>query len=224
MALYILKRLFQAAFILIGVTLVAFFLLFVIPSDPAQMMAGRGYANAQTIASIREQLGLNDPFFVQYMRYLGSLLHGDLGRSYLQKTAVADLIWSRLVQQYLLGEREPMNDLMAWNQDATRMPYRMHTEYLHRLFLRNDLVGGRMKVHGRTISLGDIRAPIFAVATETDHVAPWQSVYKINLSADPDVTFLLTSGGHNAGIVSDPRRTDRSYAIEAAPGRYVLQH
>jgi len=124
-----------------------------------------------------------------------------------------DLIWSRLVRQYLLGRRETMNDLMAWNADATRMPYRMHTEYLHRLFLRNDLFAGRMKVHGRTVSLGDIRAPIFAVATETDHVAPWQSVYKINLVAGPDVTFLLTSGGHNAGIVSEPGHRNRRFRL-----------
>lgn len=128
-----------------------------------------------------------------------------------------DLIWSLLVQQYLLGERQPVNDLMAWNEDATRMPYRMHTEYLHRLFLNNDLFSGRCKVNGRTISLGDIRAPLFAVATESDHVAPWKSVYKINLIADPDVTFLLTSGGHNAGIVSEPGHRGRHYRIAHRP-------
>jgi polyhydroxyalkanoate synthase subunit PhaC len=128
-----------------------------------------------------------------------------------------DLIWSLMVQQYLLGERQPINDLMAWNEDATRMPYRMHTDYLHQLFLNNDLFGGRCKVNGRTISLGDIRAPLFAVATETDHVAPWKSVYKINLIADPDVTFLLTSGGHNAGIVSEPGHRNRHYRIAHRP-------
>jgi len=124
-----------------------------------------------------------------------------------------DLIWSRMVQQYLMGQREVMSDLMAWNVDATRMPYRMHTEYLHRLLLNNDLFAGRCKVNGRSISLGDIRVPIFAVATESDHVAPWQSVYKINLIADPDVTFLLTSGGHNAGIISEPGHPRRHYRM-----------
>jgi len=128
-----------------------------------------------------------------------------------------DLIWSLIVQQYLLGGRQAMTDLMAWNADATRMPYRMHSEYLHRLFLKNDLFAGRYKINGRTISLGDIRAPIFAVATETDHVAPWKSVYKINLIADPDVTFLLTSGGHNAGIVSEPGHKGRYYRMAHRP-------
>ena len=102
MLAYILKRLFQAILILIGVTLVAFFLLFVIPADPAQMMAGRGYTNEQTIATIRDQLGLDNPFFEQYLRYVTRLLEGDLGRSYLQKSEVSELIWSRLPATALL--------------------------------------------------------------------------------------------------------------------------
>jgi peptide/nickel transport system permease protein len=102
MLAYILQRLFQAVLILIGVTLVAFFLLFVIPADPAQIIAGRGYTNEQTIASIRDQLGLDDPFFEQYLRYVSRLLQGDLGRSYLQKSEVSALIWSRLPATALL--------------------------------------------------------------------------------------------------------------------------
>jgi polyhydroxyalkanoate synthase len=124
-----------------------------------------------------------------------------------------DLIWSRIVNQYLLGRRAPMNDLMAWNADATRMPYRMHSEYLRSLFLNNDLFAGRFRVNGRPIALSDIDVPVFAVGTESDHVAPWQSVYKINLVADTDVTFVLTNGGHNAGIVSEPGHEGRHFRI-----------
>ena len=124
-----------------------------------------------------------------------------------------DLIWSRLVHDYLLGQRRPMTDLMAWNADATRMPYRMHSEYLRKLFLNNDLAEGHYIVGSRPITLTDIRAPIFAVATGRDHVAPWRSVFKIHLLADSDVTFVLTSGGHNAGIVSEPGHPKRSYQI-----------
>ena len=124
-----------------------------------------------------------------------------------------DLVWSRVVNEYMLGRRQPMNDLMAWNADATRMPYRMHSEYLRRLFLRNDLFEGRYQVDGKAVVLGDIRIPMFVVATETDHVAPWKSVYKINLVAGDDVTFVLTSGGHNAGIVSEPGHRNRRFRL-----------
>ncbi len=129
-----------------------------------------------------------------------------------------DLIWSQIVQQYLMGQRTPMNDLMAWNADATRMPYRMHSEYLRRLFLNNDLFEGRYQVDGRPIALGDIRVPVFVVATEKDHVAPWRSVYKIKLATDTEVAFVLTSGGHNAGIVSEPGHAGRHFRY-AADGR-----
>lgn len=124
-----------------------------------------------------------------------------------------DLIWSRMVHEYLMGEREPMNDLMAWNADATRMPYRMHSEYLRSLFLDNALAEGRFKVAGRPVTIQDVRIPIFAVGTETDHVAPWRSVYKIHLLSDSDVTFALTTGGHNAGIVSEPGHPHRAYRL-----------
>lgn len=134
-----------------------------------------------------------------------------------------DLIWSYVIRNYLMGEREPMIDLMAWNADATRMPYRMHAEYLRRLFLDNDLAEGRFRTDGKPIALIDIRAPIFAVGTERDHVAPWRSTYKIHLLTDTDVTYLLTTGGHNAGIVSEPGRPRRSYQVmtKLADDRYV---
>jgi len=122
-----------------------------------------------------------------------------------------DLIWSRMIHEYLLGQPESMTDLMAWNADTTRLPYRMHSEYLRQLFLHNDLFEGRYQVEGRAITLNDIRVPIFAVGTVSDHVSPWRSVYKISLLTDTDVTFLLTSGGHNAGIVSEPGHPHRSY-------------
>ncbi len=127
-----------------------------------------------------------------------------------------DLIWSRMVTEYMLGERQPMFDLMAWNADATRMPYRMHAEYLRRLFLQNDLANGRYEVHSRPVALTDIRAPIFSVGTEKDHIAPWRSVYKIHLLSDTEITFVLTTGGHNAGIVSEPGHKGRHYRVHTA--------
>jgi polyhydroxyalkanoate synthase subunit PhaC len=127
-----------------------------------------------------------------------------------------DLIWSKAVREYLLGERAEMFDLMAWNADGTRMPYKMHSEYLTGLFLHNDFAEGRWRVDGVPVSIEDIHVPIFAVGTEHDHVAPWKSVFKISHLADSEVTFVLTAGGHNAGIISEPGHKHRHYHIMTA--------
>jgi polyhydroxyalkanoate synthase len=129
-----------------------------------------------------------------------------------------DLIWTPFIRRYLLGEAESLNDLMSWNADHTRMPRRMHSEYLRSLFLNNDLAAGHFTVGGRPIAMRDIRVPIFALGTAKDHVAPWLSVYKIMLLARTDITFCLASGGHNAGVVSEPGHKGRSYRVMAMPG------
>lgn len=122
-----------------------------------------------------------------------------------------DLIWSRRLRDYLLDLPEQNSDLMAWNADATRMPYRMHSHYLRSLFLRNDLAEGRYCVAGRPVALSDIRAPVFCVATLNDHVAPWRSVFKLHRLLHTTVEFVLTSGGHNVGVVSPPGVAGRRY-------------
>jgi len=143
-------------------------------------------------------------------------------RGYLESSQMAgafrflrsnDLIWSRVVHDYLMGERSAPMDIMAWNADTTRMPYRMHSEYLRTLFLNNDLAEGRFVVEGSPIAIHDIRIPIFAVSTEKDHVAPWRSVFKFHLFSNVDLTFALTSGGHNAGILAAPAAKGHQYRI-----------
>jgi polyhydroxyalkanoate synthase len=127
-----------------------------------------------------------------------------------------DLIYSRLLHEYFFGVRADKNDLMAWNDDATRMPAQMHAEYLGQLFHENRLARGQYTVGDGPVALTDIRVPIFAVGTQKDHVAPWKSVYKIHLLVDTDVTFLLTSGGHNGGIVTPPGHPRRIYQVATA--------
>ena len=98
---FILKRLSYAILILIGITFITFILTYIIPADPVRMLAGRS-ATAETVESIRQQLGLDKPLFEQYINYLSNLVQGDLGRSYVQKTEVNVLILSRLPATLLL--------------------------------------------------------------------------------------------------------------------------
>lgn len=124
-----------------------------------------------------------------------------------------DLIWTRAVRRYLLGAEEREFDISTWVADSTRMPYRMHTEYLRGLFLENRLTSGRFAVDGRVIALKDIKAPFFVVGTEQDHIAPWRSVYKTTLFTESNLTFVLTKGGHNGGILSEPGHKNRHYRV-----------
>jgi polyhydroxyalkanoate synthase len=147
------------------------------------------------------------------MMWRKGTLDGSQMAGAFQSLKSRDLVWSHMVHDYLLGQRAPMIDLLAWNADMTRMPYRMHAEYLRKLFLNNELARGRYVVDGRTIALQNIRSPVFAVATERDHVAPWTSVYWIHDVARAPVTFVLANSGHNAGIVSEPGHPHRHFRI-----------
>jgi polyhydroxyalkanoate synthase len=125
-----------------------------------------------------------------------------------------DLLWNPSISTYVKGERLGVNDLMSWNADGTRMAYRMHTDYLNQLYLNNDLAEGRYQALGETLDLAAVDAPMFVVGTETDHVAPWKSVYKVGkLVRSKDYTFCLTSGGHNAGIISGPVHPKRRHRV-----------
>lgn len=191
----------------------------------AAAMARAGDHRLATVTLLAAQTDFSEPgelalfidhsqvHFIESMMWNRGYLDSEQMAGAFQLLRSNDLIWSRLVHDYLIGERTPMIDLMAWNADSTRMPYRMHAEYLQRLYLDNELAVGRFLVDGRPAAVQNIRTPLFVVGTERDHVAPWRSVYKIHYLSDTDVTFVLTSGGHNAGIVSEPGRPRRRYRI-----------
>jgi polyhydroxyalkanoate synthase subunit PhaC len=140
-------------------------------------------------------------------------LTGDQMAGSFQFLHSRDLVWTRRMREYLMGEREQRTDLTAWNADTTRLPARMHHEYLTALYLHNALATSSYRVAGRAVSLADIRLPVFLVGTERDHISPWRSVYKLHHLCDAEITFVLAAGGHNAGIVSEPGHANRHYRI-----------
>lgn len=125
-----------------------------------------------------------------------------------------DLIWSRMVNAYLLGHSAPVSGLASWNADTTRMPFRQHSEYLRQLYRDNELAQGRYKVDGKPVALPDIRLPIFCLGTRHDTVVPWRTAFKIHLLTRCELTFCLSSGGHNVGVVNPPGPgVERSYQL-----------
>ena len=176
--------------------------------DGDDRLATTTYFAAQTDFSEPGELGLfidesQLTLLEAQMREKGYLGAGQMAGAFSMLRSY-DLLWSRMVHEYLMGERDPMIDLMAWNADATRMPATMHSQYLRRLFLQNDLSEGRYPVRGHAVSLGNLEWPTFMVGSYTDHVAPWRSVHKLHFLSPADITFVLTTGGHNAGIVNPP--------------------
>lgn len=173
---------------------------------------------AQTDFSEPGELGLfiddSELAFLDALMWDQGYLDDEQMAASFQLLHARDLVWSRMMREYLLGTRTAPNDLMAWNADSTRLPFRMHSEYLHQLFLRNDLAEGRYHVDGRPVVLDDVTVPVYALATERDHVSPWRSVYKIHLLCDAPIDFVLASGGHNAGIVSEPGHPRRAYRVQ----------
>lgn len=130
-----------------------------------------------------------------------------------------DMLWPRMVNRYLKGEAPPADPLGAWLADTTRMPARMHSEYLRSCYLENRLARSEMRVEGAPVGLKDIRAPLFVLGAELDHIAPWRSVQRIELYVSGERTYLLTGGGHNTSVVSPPGKPKAYYRkLEAAAG------
>ncbi|MCF3973565.1 PHA/PHB synthase family protein [Paracoccus salsus] len=155
-------------------------------------------------------------FLEDLMWELGYLDRPQMARAFAAIRA-EDLIWTRAVQRYFLGREDVPTDLGVWLSDTTRMPALMHSQYLRGLFLENRLTAGRFAVEGRVIALKDLSVPLFVVGTEADHIAPWRSVYKTKLFTDCDLTFVLTRGGHNTGILSEPGRKGRHFRVSRRP-------
>ncbi len=161
-------------------------------------------------------------FLEDLMWYQGYLDRPQMTRTFTTIRA-EDLIYTRAVRRYFLGQDDLPTDLTVWNNDTTRMPARMHSDYLRSLVLENRLSAGRFAVEDKVVALKDIDTPLFVVGTETDHIAPWRSVYKTRLFTDSDLHFVLTKGGHNGGILSEPGHKRRHYRIGRRSGDDMYQ-
>ena len=115
-----------------------------------------------------------------------------------------DLIFNYLVSNWLLGQDPPAFDILAWNSDNTRMPATMHAFYLRSLYLRNELAKGLMEIKGQRLSLADVSNDVYVVGAINDHIVPWPASYKTTGLMGGDVRYVLSSGGHIAGIVNPP--------------------
>ena len=115
-----------------------------------------------------------------------------------------DLIFSYVASNWLMGQSPPAFDILAWNADSTRMPAAMHSFYLRSLYLRNQLARGEMELAGQMLSLGDIKSDTYVVGAINDHIVPWESSYRATELLGGTVRYVLSSGGHIAGIVNPP--------------------
>jgi polyhydroxyalkanoate synthase len=190
----------------------------------AATLAARGDTRIKSLTLLAAQTDFSEPgelaVFIsqqqlagidQLMQRQGVLESAQMGAAFTMLRADAQL-WAPAINSYIRGKRDTPNDLMAWNADGTRMPFRMHSDYLAKLYLRNELAQGKFSVEGQPVTLSSIKVPMFVVGTETDHVAPWHSAFKTaGLVRSNDYTFLLTSGGHNAGIISGPSHPKRRH-------------
>jgi len=116
-----------------------------------------------------------------------------------------DLIWSNVVNNYLLGQKPPAFDLLYWNSDGTRMARAAHGWYLRNTYVENNLVQpGKVHLKGEALDLGRIRQDIYAVGAEKDHIVPWEAAFRITQLTGGKVRFVLASSGHIAGIINPP--------------------
>jgi len=115
-----------------------------------------------------------------------------------------DLIFSYVVSNWLMGQDPPSFDILAWNADSTRMPAAMHSFYLRNFYVENRLATERLEIAGRVVKLSDVKRPAYIVGAENDHIVPWKSAYASTRLLSGPVRYVLSSGGHIAGIVNPP--------------------
>jgi polyhydroxyalkanoate synthase subunit PhaC len=150
------------------------------------------FTDARTVARLERQMAAAGYLDSSQMRTTFDILRAN------------DLIFSYVVSGWLMGQDPPAFDILAWNADGTRLPAAMHSFYLRSLYMRNELARGVMELAGQRLSLTDVKNDTYVVGAVNDHIVPWAASYQATRLLGGDVRYVLSSGGHIAGIVNPP--------------------
>jgi polyhydroxyalkanoate synthase subunit PhaC len=159
------------------------------------------YANPGVLASFTDEAALKK--VEQRMARKGYLEGKDMALTFDMLRA-NDLIFNYVVSNWLMGKTPPAFDILAWNADSTRMAATMHSNYLRWLYLENRLVAGKLELAGQPIDLGKIKQDVYIISAINDHIVPWTTAYQTTQTTGGQCRFVLSSGGHIAGIVNPP--------------------
>jgi polyhydroxyalkanoate synthase len=171
-------------------------------SDPGQIGA---FVDEPTIERIEQRNRRRGYLSAEDMSGAFTLMRGN------------DLLWNYVVSNWYMGARPPAFDILAWNEDATRLPAAMHSQYLRACYLDNALVEpGAFEIDGTAVDLGAVETPLYVLASENDHIAPWRSVYRTTNHVSGPARFVLARAGHIAGMVQPPGGRNARYRV--APG------
>ena len=157
----------------------------------------------------------------QKMESQGGVLPGSKMASAFNMLRANDLIWSFVINNYLLGKQPMPFDLLYWNSDTTRMPEKLHLSYLRNCYQDNALAGGRMKLAGEKVDLSKVTVPVYLQSAKEDHIAPANSVFKsVNLFNGP-VRFIIAGSGHIAGVINPPAAKKYQYWTNDAGAKNI---
>jgi polyhydroxyalkanoate synthase len=164
--------------------------------------AQHDFAEAGDLLLFTDEHWLNE--IEQQMDAAGGVLPGAAMAETFNALRANDLIWSFFVSNYLMGKAPPAFDLLFWNADQTRMPRRLHLDYLRSMYGRNALARGEFEIGGVRVDLSKVKTPLYFQASKEDHIAPMNSVYRSARLFGGPVTYTLAGSGHIAGVVNPP--------------------
>jgi len=165
--------------------------------------AQHDFAEAGDLLLFTDEHWLNE--IEKMMDAAGGILPGASMADTFNALRSNDLIWSFFVSNYLMGKSPPAFDLLFWNADQTRMPKRLHMDYLRSMYGKNLLAKGEFTIGGETVDLTKVTIPLYFQASREDHIAPWKSTYAATQLYKGPIRFVLSASGHIAGVVNPPR-------------------